>query len=94
MQTVRVDGLRGRVDGVSSHPEADKAIYTREQAMDTFEIDLDLADAHGFTVTIPALPGLLILGTSLDEVLDRARAAIARNTRGCEGGRNSTESHW
>jgi predicted RNase H-like HicB family nuclease len=54
--------------------------------MDTFEIDLEPADAHGFTVTIPALPGLLILGSSLDEVLEQARASIAWHARTCERG--------
>jgi predicted RNase H-like HicB family nuclease len=55
-------------------------------AMDTFEIDLEPADAQGFTVTIPALPGLLIFGTSLDEVLNQTRAAIAWHARGYAGG--------
>jgi hypothetical protein len=53
-------------------------------AMDTYEIDLELADPHGFAATIPALPGLLILGTSLDEVLEHARASIVWHARTCE----------
>jgi predicted RNase H-like HicB family nuclease len=54
--------------------------------MNTYEIDLELADPHGFAVTVPALPGLLILGTSLDEVLTRARASITWHARAHEHG--------
>jgi predicted RNase H-like HicB family nuclease len=45
--------------------------------MDAYEVELEPTEPDGFLVTIPALPGLLVLGTSLDDVLDRARAAIA-----------------
>jgi predicted RNase H-like HicB family nuclease len=44
--------------------------------MDTYEIELEPAEPDGFTATVPALPGLLILGRSVDEILERARAAI------------------
>jgi predicted RNase H-like HicB family nuclease len=45
--------------------------------MDTYEIELEPAEPNGFTATVPAVPGLLVLGRSVDEVLEGARAAIA-----------------
>ena len=45
--------------------------------MDTYEIDLEPAEPDGFAAIVPAVPGLLVLGASVDEVLERARAAIA-----------------
>jgi predicted RNase H-like HicB family nuclease len=45
--------------------------------MDMYEVQLEPAEPDGFAATVPALPGLLVLGRSVDEVLDRARAAIA-----------------
>ena len=45
--------------------------------MDTYEIELEPAEPDGFTAIVPAVPGLLVLGSSVDEVLERARAAIA-----------------
>ena len=55
------------------------AIYgsRRSATMDTYEIELEPAEPDGFTATVPAVPGLLVLGNSVDEVLERARAAIA-----------------
>ncbi|MBV9172503.1 MAG: type II toxin-antitoxin system HicB family antitoxin [Chloroflexi bacterium] len=44
--------------------------------MDTYDVELEQVAADQFLVTVPALPGLLILGVSLEEVLGRARAAI------------------
>ena len=45
--------------------------------MDTYEIELEPAEPDGFTAIVPAVSGLLILGRSVDEVLERARSAIA-----------------
>ena len=45
--------------------------------MDTYEVELEPTEPDGFAVTVPAVPGLLVLGTSVDDVLERARAAIA-----------------
>ena len=45
--------------------------------MDTYEVELEPTEPAGFAVTVPALPGLLVLGTNVDDVLERARAAIA-----------------
>ena len=55
------------------------AIYgsRRSATMDTYEIELEPAEPDGFTAIVPAVPGLLVLGSSVDEVLERARAAIA-----------------
>ena len=43
--------------------------------MDTCEIELNMFEPDRFAATIPALPGLLVLSSSVDEVLERARAA-------------------
>ena len=45
--------------------------------MDAYEVELEPTEPDGFAVTVPGLPGLLVLGTSVDDVLERARAAIA-----------------
>jgi predicted RNase H-like HicB family nuclease len=45
--------------------------------MDTYEIELGPAEPDGFAAIVPAVPGLLVLGNSVDEVLEHARAAIA-----------------
>ena len=45
--------------------------------METYEIELEPAEPDGFAAIVPAVPGLLVLGSSVDEVLERARAAIA-----------------
>ncbi|MBV9595583.1 MAG: hypothetical protein JOZ87_01880 [Chloroflexi bacterium] len=44
--------------------------------MDTYDVELEQVAADQFVVSVAALPGLLILGVSLEEVLGRARAAI------------------
>jgi hypothetical protein len=45
--------------------------------MDTYEVELEAAEPDGFAVTVPAFPGLLVLGATIDEALSRARASIA-----------------
>jgi predicted RNase H-like HicB family nuclease len=54
--------------------------------MDTYEVELEAIEPDGFTVTVPAFPGLLVLGVSIDEVLSRARASIAFHGRAPENG--------
>ena len=54
--------------------------------MDTYEVELEAAEPDGFAVTVPAFPGLLILGATLDEALARARASIAFHVRAPENG--------
>ena len=54
--------------------------------MDTYEVELEAAEPDGFAVTVPAFPGLLILGATLDEALARARASIAFQVRAPENG--------
>jgi predicted RNase H-like HicB family nuclease len=41
--------------------------------MDTHEVELENAVPAAFAVTVPAVPGLLIFGATVDEVLARAR---------------------
>ena len=45
--------------------------------METYEVELEPAEPDGFAAIVPALPGLLVLGRDIDEVLERVRAAIA-----------------
>ncbi len=45
--------------------------------MDTYEVELEPAEPHGLAAIVPALPGLLVLGRDVDEVLEHVRAAIA-----------------
>ena len=54
--------------------------------MDTYEVELEAAEPDGFAVTVPAFPGLLVLGATIDEVLSRARASIAFHGRAPENG--------
>ena len=54
--------------------------------MDTYEVELEAAEPDGFAVTVPAFPGLLILGATLEEALARARASIAFHVRAPENG--------
>ena len=55
--------------------------------MQVYEVELEPTEPDGFAVTVPALPGLLVLGTSVDDVLERASSAIAfhvgRSDNGC-----------
>jgi predicted RNase H-like HicB family nuclease len=48
--------------------------------MDMYEIELELAEPDGLCAIVSALPGLLVLGSTVDEVLEHARAAIAFHT--------------
>jgi predicted RNase H-like HicB family nuclease len=52
--------------------------------MDTYEVELEAAEPDGFAVTVPARPGLLVLGATIDEALARARASIAFHVRAPE----------
>jgi hypothetical protein len=45
--------------------------------MDIYEVELEEAEPDGFAASVPALPGLLVLGSDVDEVLRRVRVAIA-----------------
>ena len=45
--------------------------------METFQVELEPAEPDGFTAIMPAVPGVLVLGRDVDEVLERVRAAIA-----------------
>jgi hypothetical protein len=45
--------------------------------MDIYDVELEPAEPEGFAAVIPALPGLLVLGHDVDEVLRRVRVAIA-----------------
>jgi predicted RNase H-like HicB family nuclease len=49
--------------------------------MERYVVELESIETGGFAVTVPAVPGLLILGRSTREVLERARAAIQFNAR-------------
>lgn len=49
--------------------------------MDTHEVEPESAEPDGFAVTVPAFPGLLILGTSLGEAL--ASASLDRVPCAC-----------
>jgi len=44
--------------------------------METYVVELEGTELDSFALTVPALPGPLILGKSTDEVLERAQAAI------------------
>ena len=45
--------------------------------MDIYAVELEPAEPDGFAAIVPALPGLLVLGSDVDEVLRRVRVAIA-----------------
>jgi len=45
--------------------------------MDIYEVELEPAEPEGFAAIVPALPGPLLLGPDVDEVLRRVRVAIA-----------------
>ena len=45
--------------------------------MDVYEVELEPAEPDGFAAIVPALPGLLVLGSDVDEVPRRVRVAIA-----------------
>lgn len=50
--------------------------------MDSYEVELGPAEPEGFAAIVPAVPGLLVLGSDLDEVLRRVRVAIVERD-GC-----------
>ena len=43
--------------------------------MDTYDVELEEAEGR-FIGTVRTMPGLLVFGASVDEVLERARAAF------------------
>jgi hypothetical protein len=45
--------------------------------MDTYAVELETPEPDGFAAIVPALPGLLVLGSDVDEVLRQVRVAIA-----------------
>ena len=45
--------------------------------MDIYDVELEPSEPEGFAAIIPVLPGLLVLGPDVDEVLRRVRMAIA-----------------
>jgi predicted RNase H-like HicB family nuclease len=49
--------------------------------MDAYEVEVESAEPGGFVVTVASLPGLLVLGGTVDEVLARTRASIAFHVR-------------
>jgi hypothetical protein len=49
--------------------------------MAVYEVELEPAGPDGFAAMVPAVPGLFVLGSDVDEVLRRVRAAMAS----CEG---------
>ena len=50
--------------------------------MDMYYVELEPAEPEGFAAVVPALSGLLVLGSDVDEVLRRVRVAIASHD-GC-----------
>ena len=50
--------------------------------MDIYEVELAPAEPDGFAASVPAVPGLLVLDSDVDEVLRRVRVAIVERD-GC-----------
>ena len=50
--------------------------------MHIYEVEVEPAEPDGFAAIVPAVPGLLVLGSDVDEVLRRVRVAIASHA-GC-----------
>ena len=49
----------------------------------TYTVLLDPSDeGDGYTVTVPALPGCITQGSTIDEALERAKEAIAVHIEG------------
>jgi hypothetical protein len=46
----------------------DRSRRREGKAIDAYEVELESAELEGFVVTAPSLPGLLILGATIDEV--------------------------
>jgi hypothetical protein len=49
--------------------------------MDVYDVELETSESDRICLTVPALPGLLILGRSIHEVLQHAELSIAFHTR-------------
>jgi hypothetical protein len=49
--------------------------------MDIYDVELETSEPDRICLTVPALPGLLILGRSVHEVLRHAELSIAFHTR-------------
>jgi hypothetical protein len=45
--------------------------------MDICQVEVEEAEPDGFAAIVPAVPGLFVLGSDVDEVLRRVRVAIA-----------------
>ena len=45
--------------------------------MDVYEVELEPAEPDGFAASVPTVPGLLVLGSDVNEVLRRVRVAMA-----------------
>lgn len=50
--------------------------------MDVYEVELEPAEPDGFAASVPAVPGLLVLDSDVNEVLRRVRVAIVERD-GC-----------
>ena len=50
--------------------------------MHIYEVEVEEAEPDGFAASVPALPGLLVLDSDVDEVLRRVRVAIVER-EGC-----------
>jgi hypothetical protein len=50
--------------------------------MHIYEVDLEPAEPDGFAAMVPAVPGLLVLDSDVNEVLRRVRVAIVER-EGC-----------
>jgi hypothetical protein len=50
--------------------------------MDSYEVEVEPAEPDGFAAIVPALPGLLVLDSDVDEILRRVRVAIVERD-GC-----------
>ena len=50
--------------------------------MDIYEVEVEPAEPDGFAASVPALPGLLVLDSDINEVLRRVRVAIVERD-GC-----------
>jgi len=53
-----------------------------DMTIDMYEVELEPAEPDGFAASVPALPGLLVLDSDVDEVLRRVRVAIVERD-GC-----------
>jgi predicted RNase H-like HicB family nuclease len=65
-------GLLVGLRGVRSAPQHDRP---GGATVDTYYVELEEAEGR-FIGTVQAVPGLLVFGSTVDEVLERARSAI------------------